>query len=101
MARRAGVIACKLFALNEMRSQASRFIFAMRFMAAFKDRSESRYSFHAVHFAINAGTVRTVKRVGSRPFFTWLHVSGIETGAPSRARGESGATAVDIRSLRK
>jgi len=37
-------------------------------------------------FAIKLGTVRTVKRFGSRPFFIWRHVSGIDMGAPSRAR---------------
>ena len=48
-----------------------------------------------------AGAVRSVYFAGSRPFFTWLQVSGIETGAPGRPRGDSGATAVDIRSLRR
>ena len=29
-----------------------------------------------------SGAVRMVKRLGSRPFFTWLQVSGMDTGAP-------------------
>jgi hypothetical protein len=32
---------------------------------------------------------------------TWLQGNGIDTGAPGRMRGESGATAVDILPLRK
>ena len=47
------------------------------------------------------GAVRTVKRLGSRPFLTALHSSGMDTVAPGRARGLSGATAVAMRSLRK
>ncbi len=42
-----------------------------------------------------------VNFAGSSPFLTWLQASGIETVAPSRARGESGATAVDFVSLRR
>ena len=37
-----------------------------------------------------------VKRFGSRSAFTCFQVSGIDTGAPGRARGDSGATAVAI-----
>ena len=62
---------------------------------------ESQYSFHAALFLISAGAVRTVNFFGSRPFFTCAQVSGMETVAPSRARGDSGATAVDMRSLRR
>ena len=40
-----------------------------------------------------------VKRAGSRPSRTWSQFTGIDTGAPGRARGDSGATAVDMRSL--
>jgi hypothetical protein len=32
------------------------------------------------------GAVTTVKRCGSSPARTWLHESGIETGAPGRMR---------------
>ncbi len=32
---------------------------------------------------------------------TWLQVTGMETGAPGRPRGERGATAVAVRSLRR
>ena len=42
-----------------------------------------------------------VKRSGSSPSRTWVQFTGIETGAPGRARGDSGATAVDMRSLRR
>ena len=49
----------------------------------------------------SAGTVLIVKRVGSRPSRTWFQFTGIETGAPGRPRGDSGATAVDMRSLRR
>ena len=49
----------------------------------------------------SAGAVRRVKRLGSRPAFTWLQSSGIDTVAPGRARGDSGATAVEVRSLRR
>jgi Cobalamin-independent synthase, N-terminal domain len=37
---------------------------------------------------------------GSRSDFTCVQASGIETGAPVRARGDNGATAVAMRSLR-
>ena len=47
------------------------------------------------------GTVRTVYFLGSRSALTCAHVSGIETVAPGRARGERGATAVAMRSLRR
>ena len=40
--------------------------------------------------------VRTVKFMGSRPAFTCGQLSGMETGAPARARGDKGATAVDV-----
>src|SRR5262245_35891888 len=46
------------------------------------------------------GTVVIVYRRGSRPTRTCLQCSGIDTGAPGRTRGDSGATAVDILSLR-
>ena len=51
-------------------------------------------------FLYQGGTVRTVYAVGSSPFFTWLQLTGIDTGAPGRPRGDSGATAVAIRSFR-
>lgn len=35
-----------------------------------------------------------VKRLGSKSVRTWFEVSGIDTVAPGRARGERGATAV-------
>lgn len=50
---------------------------------------------------MSLGTVRTVKRLGSSPTLTWLQLSGIDTVAPGRARGDSGATAVAILSLRR
>jgi hypothetical protein len=52
-------------------------------------------------FKSRAGAVGIVKRCGSRPARNWLQCTGIDTGAPCRMRGESGATAVDMRSLRK
>ena len=55
----------------------------------------------ACSFATERQAVRIVKRCGSRPDFTWLQLSGIETGAPGRARGDNGATAVAVRSLRR
>ena len=48
-----------------------------------------------------ARTVRRVNRVASNPFFTCPQLRGIDTGAPGRARGDHGATAVAIRSLRR
>ena len=77
------------------------FAFISRFIATVSERSDLQYSFHAALLASSAGAVLTVKRLGSRPFFTWFQVIGIDTGAPFRARGESGATAVAIRSLRR
>ncbi len=50
---------------------------------------------------MRAETVWIVKRRGSRSLLTWLHVKGIETVAPGRARGDNGATAVATRSLRR
>ena len=38
--------------------------------------------------------MRSVNLSGSRPGRTWAHVSGIDTGANFRPRGENGATAV-------
>src|SRR5580704_7335100 len=57
--------------------------------------------FQAVLFASSVGAVRIVKRLGSRSALTSVQVRGIDTVAPDRARGESGATAVAIRSLRR
>src|SRR4051794_32275394 len=70
-------------------------------IADFIDEAASSYPSQAVVLARSGGTVRMVKRFGSRSPFTCAQVSGIETVAPSRARGDNGATAVDIRSLRR
>lgn len=70
-------------------------------MAALSGLSPSQYSSHAVSLRTRDGTLRTVNLAGSRPFFTWFQVIGIETGAPGRPRGDNGATAVAIRSLRR
>jgi hypothetical protein len=45
--------------------------------------------------------VRTVYFAGSSPFLTWFQPIGIETVAPSRARGDKGATAVAFSPLRR
>jgi len=55
----------------------------------------------AVRGRLGAGAVRTVNRLGSRPAFTCGQPIGMDTSAPSRARGENGATAVEVRSLRR
>ena len=70
-------------------------------MAPLSGRSESQYSSQAEDFFISPGADLIVKRLGSRPCLTCPHVSGIETVAPGLARGDSGATAVAIRSFRK
>src|SRR5437763_15581234 len=70
-------------------------------IAGLIDRAASSYPSRALVRANSAGTVRTVKRLGSRSPRTWAQVTGIDTVAPSRARVDSGPTAVDIRSLRK
>ena len=50
---------------------------------------------------MGVGAVRMVQALGFRPGFTWSQVRGNETGASGRPRGESGATAVDMRSFRR
>jgi len=55
---------------------------------------------HGLSRANSAGTVRSVKRLGSNPERNCGRRSGIDTVAPGRARGDSGATAVAMRSLR-
>src|SRR5258708_26225025 len=69
-------------------------------MASARDRPPAAYSFHGLILASSVGAVRTVKTLGSSPFFTSRHTRGMETGAPSRALGDSTATAVAMRSLR-
>jgi hypothetical protein len=54
-----------------------------------------------VLLAIRAGTVRIVYFFGSSPAFTCVQFSGIDTVAPGLARADSGATAVEVRSLRR
>ena len=76
-------------------------LFSICLIAGPKGRSASQYSFHGLIFRSNAGAVRSVNRVGSSPAFTLPQLSGMDTVAPSRARVESGATAVAVRSLRK
>jgi transcription-repair coupling factor (superfamily II helicase) len=56
---------------------------------------------HAVEVPSSFGTVRIVYRLGSSPALTCVQFSGIDTVAPRRARGDKGATAVAIRSLRR
>jgi hypothetical protein len=67
--------------LEHGRGSRYRFAFTSRFIVAAKGRSDLQYSFHAALLAISAGAVLTVKRVGSKPFFTWFQVIGIDTGA--------------------
>src|SRR5258708_22188046 len=69
-------------------------------MASARERPPAAYSFHGLILASSVGAVRTVKTLGSSPFFTSRHTRGMETGAPSRALGDSTATAVAMRSLR-
>lgn len=83
------------------RAARPRRCFASFSMAARNGRSQSQYSFQAWLFAISFGAVRRLNRCGSRPAFTALQGSGMETGAPVRARGDRGATAVAMRSLRR
>ena len=72
-----------------------------RLIAGPNGRSASQQSSHAALLPIRPGAMRTVKRVGSKPDRICVHSNGMETGAPSRSRGDSGATAVAIRSLRR
>ena len=60
-----------------------------------------RYLTAYVDAACRLGAEWMVKRLGSSPDFTDDQASGMETGAPGLARGESGATAVAVRSLRR
>ena len=78
-----------------------RYFPASFFIAGLIDTAASSYPSHAFVFANSAGTVRTVYFFGSRSPRTCGQVSGIETVAPSRARGDSTATAVESRSLRR
>ena len=61
----------------------------------------SQYSAHALLLRKSVGTVRIVYVAGSRSDFTCAQVSGIETGASGSPAGDSGATAVAMRSLRR
>ena len=65
------------------------------------DRSLLQYSDHTVDFFSKLVALRIVNFWGSKLGRTFAQPSGIDTGAPSRALGDKGATAVDIRSLRK
>jgi hypothetical protein len=67
-------------------------------MALVNWRSPSSQSPLALSFFSSAGTV---KFFGSMPYFTCVQVTGVDTGAPGRPRGESGGAAVAIRSLRR
>jgi hypothetical protein len=70
-------------------------------IASIRGRSLLQYSDQALSFFSKRSALRIVNFFGSKAGRTCAHVSGIDTGAPSRARGDKGATAVDIRSLRK
>jgi hypothetical protein len=53
-----------------------------------------------VPLRIRAGAVRTVKRAGSSAAVASSQSIGMATGAPGRARGDSGAMAVAFGPLR-
>ena len=70
-------------------------------IASASDRAASAYPSQGLALRSNAGALRSVYFFGSKPRRTSFHRIGIETGAPSRARGDNTATAVESRSLRK
>jgi hypothetical protein len=70
-------------------------------MACAKDRADSAYRSHGLDFASKAAPVRTVYRAGSSAGFTSFQCTGMEIGAPARAREDSTATAVAVRSFRR
>lgn len=63
-------------------------------IASIKDRSLLQYSDQAANFFSNPVALRTVNFRGSKLGLTCDQPIGIDTGAPSRARGDKGATSV-------
>jgi len=60
-----------------------------------------RKSFHGSGFFSRASAVWRLNVDGSSRAFTWPHDRGNAMPAPGRARGDQGATAVAMRSLRR
>src|SRR5579859_1634356 len=72
-----------------------------RRIASEREPALAAYSFHGSLFLSRCGAVLTVNEGGDRSFFKSRQATGIDTVAPSRARGDSSATAVDTRSFRR
>lgn len=72
-----------------------------RLIADANEVADWRYSRQGWSRSRIFAAVRIVNALGSRPLTTAFQSIGIDTGAPARARGDKGATAVAVLSLRR